>query len=85
MIKCGTHRGFRTSLGRGDPCTRYQSRIIEHAIPLSGRKKIRFPFPRGKGLGVRFFALARDPDHAGMRALFPGNCVIVARLSARGD
>ena len=23
VIECGTHRGFRTSLGRGDPCTRY--------------------------------------------------------------
>ena len=21
LIECGTHRGFRTSLGRGDPCT----------------------------------------------------------------
>src|ERR1700722_3527904 len=33
-IECGTHRGFRTSLGRGDPCTQYKWQNGEEALLL---------------------------------------------------
>ena len=36
FIECETRRGFRTSFGRGDPCTRYQSRNCAQAPFRSG-------------------------------------------------
>ena len=36
-FNCGTHRGFHTSLGRGDPCTQCQERREVYQDALKSR------------------------------------------------
>src|SRR5580704_113231 len=61
MIKRGTLRGFRTSLGRGDPCTRYQAQsCAQRTTLLSVSYKSGFHFQTFDGLDASEIAAARQ-------------------------
>ena len=72
LIKCGTRRGFRTSLGRGDPCTRYQIAKLREA-----RYFVFFTFKLGAGVTP---AARRAGDYS---VALSGTCSQCARSSSR--